>query len=68
MRQEGVGFFWEGGVVYNLTSRSSSLTKIISDIFLIFILCNQAGLNISNNEDIATFIIKSYKSRWATVV
>lgn len=30
-------------------------------------LCNQTGLDISNNEDIATIIIKSYKSRWAAV-
>lgn len=62
MKQECTFFL----LVYNLTSRSNSLTKIISDIFLLCILCNQTGLDISNNEHVA-ITIKSYKSRWAVV-
>lgn len=58
IKQESIFFL----LVYNLTSRSNSLTKFISDIFLLCMLCNQTSLDISNNEHVA-ITIKSYKSR-----
>lgn len=58
MKQECIFFFL---MVYNLTSRTNSLTNILSDTFLLC-LYNQTRLDISNNEHVA-ITIKSNKSR-----